>query len=273
MLRHIARSFQLAAHAHRDPPRLANRRFAAGQRERPHARHALELAALTNQKLAAPNRAVRSIAGAVPRHAEHPPVEPTVFQHAGRHMGVVMLHGQPRHGLPRRPLRRKIIRVQVVHQQRRPKPVQPQHILQVRQEPLAGRQRLLIAHVRPQHALRSVRPRDRGLQVTAQRDRGRSRAANRAAAAPAPAQAASSPAARRSREPRCRRSAARSRDRDAATHRRCPPNSFPPIPPGTPADSPSRLALVHTSGRPNSLARIACSGVVGRITPTVSTCG
>ena len=56
---------------------------------------------VADQELAAPDRAVGAVTGAVERDADHRPRQ-GVLGHAARHVGVVVLHGQPFDALPRR---------------------------------------------------------------------------------------------------------------------------------------------------------------------------
>ena len=76
----------------------------------------MKLGPTAQQHLAAPDRLVRAIPGAVPREPQHGPDQP-MLGHAGRRVGVVMLHAEQRH-VPLRSeplgiLRRGVIGVQV----------------------------------------------------------------------------------------------------------------------------------------------------------------
>ena len=90
-------------------PRLAHGPIAAGQGEGPQMGRADEARPLAHQRLAAPDRAVAAVAGAVPGQSQHRAVQ-AVLGHAGGHVGVMVLHAHQRHapargqllGMPRR---------------------------------------------------------------------------------------------------------------------------------------------------------------------------
>src|SRR6266496_4354239 len=82
---------QLVEQPQRRPPRLPDRLIPAGQPEGPQVRGTLEGVFRYPQEFAAPDRAIGSIAGAVPRDTQDWTVQ-LVFGHTGQDVRVVMLN-------------------------------------------------------------------------------------------------------------------------------------------------------------------------------------
>ncbi len=85
-----------------DPPRLAHRRLAAGKRNGLEPREPLEAVEVAAQQLAAPERPVGPVAGAVEDERERRP-RLAVLGEARRRVRVVMLHLDERQALARAP--------------------------------------------------------------------------------------------------------------------------------------------------------------------------
>ncbi len=105
-------------YAGRNSPWVADRRVASGQRQVFQVGGPPKPGIAAHQPLAAPNRPVQAVAGAVQRHADDRPVArgPAVVGQAGGDVGVVVLH--PHHrpawdGVVQRKARGGIVRVQV----------------------------------------------------------------------------------------------------------------------------------------------------------------
>ena len=95
-----------------DPPRLAHRRLAAGKRDRLELREPLEAVEVGAQELAAPERPVGAVAGAVEDERERG-ARLAVLGEAGGRVRVVMLHLDERQPLLVRPLRRQVLGMEV----------------------------------------------------------------------------------------------------------------------------------------------------------------
>ena len=100
------------------PPRFADRLVAARKRNRPQVCDAAKPAVIADEKLTAPDRAVRAVTGSVECHADDRLVQP-VLGHARRHVRMVVLHSHKPHsrfrdGPLQRVAGRGVIGVQVV---------------------------------------------------------------------------------------------------------------------------------------------------------------
>ena len=101
----------------RHPPGMADGRVAAGQRHRRQVRGAGEAVAVRAQQqdLAAPDRPIRSVAGAVERHPDDRLPKPPVLREQRDDVRVVVLHEvhRPVPGVALGPLARQVGGVQV----------------------------------------------------------------------------------------------------------------------------------------------------------------
>ena len=126
------------------PPRLPDRRGAAGQPHGKEHAHALEAAQVAQQQLAAPDRAVAAVARAVEDGAHGAALLP-VLGKACREVRVVVLHAHQPHALERqRVLGGQVLGVEVVHHQLGLHGEQP---LEVRDALAERAQRLVVLEV------------------------------------------------------------------------------------------------------------------------------
>jgi len=107
----------------RHAPRLADGLVAARQADVAQVGRPAKVLVIADQELAAPDRPIGAVAGAVERDPEDRPGQP-VLGHATGHVRMVVLHGKQLDALPGRALpgvaRRGVVRVQVVGQHLRP---------------------------------------------------------------------------------------------------------------------------------------------------------
>src|ERR1700730_1894640 len=105
-----------------DATRLLNRRITSGQSERPETSDPLERIIIRQQKLPAPDRAVRAIASAVPRHTQRWSFH-LILGHACQNVGPMMLDTLQRGPDLSSIARGKVIRMKVARDQIRFRPI------------------------------------------------------------------------------------------------------------------------------------------------------
>ena len=248
-----------------DAPRLADRRLAAGQRHRLEVREPLEAGEVAAQQLAAPERPVGAVAGAVEDERERR-ARLAVLGEARRGVRVVVLDADELGVLLERPLRREVLGVEVVRDDAR------------------ARRRASRGRARGRRGRRGRRARSRGR-------RGAARGTPRAPRATQNVLFSSAPAATSGRRGAGERQRRRARSRASggagsaartteSSQRRwigrscarkasaIPPSRARASSSSKAIGSSERLPLVSTSGPPKSAASRWWSGVYGSISPS-----
>ena len=108
----------------RDAQGVSNSELTPYQREGTEVSHSLEIDCRRPQELAAPDRAIWSIAGPVTGDPEHLAFQPAMLQHSGDDVCVMMLDSEMPSRLQLTPAGRKVFRMQIVNPELRPHVIQ-----------------------------------------------------------------------------------------------------------------------------------------------------
>src|ERR1022692_4176562 len=149
-----------------DPPRLADRRLASGERRRLEPREPLERGEICLQQLAAPERPVGAVTRSVEDERERGTLLP-VLGETGRGVRMVVLNLDQRQPLLVRPLRRQVPGMEIARDGGR---LDGEH-LEIEPEVVAERAvrrlRVEVAEVRGEERLTVTGDAERGLQLCA----------------------------------------------------------------------------------------------------------
>src|SRR5579859_6958955 len=127
-------------------PALADGGISSGQSEGAQVSNTFELTALDAEKFAAPDRAVETVSGAVPRDAEVGAFH-AVLRGARRHMRLMVLHPNHAQAGLLRPMRGSIVGMQIADHRFRPEAVETAQIVNGSLKGVAGFNGFQIADV------------------------------------------------------------------------------------------------------------------------------